>query len=121
NEGELNRGAPIELERADDPRVLARLARNSGSRGMIEVTDGVIGYKGTQSMSKGLREAIMVSQGVDPDTTPKALDEERLHTFSAYLVARRALEEFRRFEAGEIDRQPVAFSKGDAVQAVREW
>lgn len=121
NEGEVNRGAPIELERADDPRVLARLARNSGSRGMIEVTDGVIGYKGIKSSSKGLREAIMVSQGVDPNTTPKALDEERLHTFSAYLVARRALEEFRRYDAGEIDRQPVAFSKGDAVQAVREW
>ena len=121
NEGERNRGAPIELERADDPRVLARLARNSGSRGMIEVTDGVIGYKGTQSMSKGLREAIMVSQGVNPNTTPAALDEERLHTFSAYLVARRALEEFRRYDAGEIDRQPVAFSKGDAAQAVREW
>lgn len=121
NEGEVNRGAPIDLARADDPRVLARLARNSGSRGMIEVTDGVIGYRGIQSTSKGLREAIMVSQGVDPATTPKALDEERLHTFSAYLVARRALEEFRRFDAGEIDRQPVAFSKGDAVQAVREW
>lgn len=121
NEGEQNRGGAIDLERADDPRVLARLARNSGSRGMIEVTDGVMGYRSTQPMSKGLREAIMVSQGVDPNSTPGSFDEERLHTFSAYLVARRALEEFRRYDAGEIDRQPVAFSKGDAARAVKEW
>lgn len=121
NEGEQNRGAPIDLARADDPRTLIRLARNAGSRSMVQVTDGVLGYHSVQSMSRGLREAIMVSQGVDPNTTPKALDEERLHAFSAYLVARRALEEFRRFDAGELDRQPVAFSKGDAVRAVREW
>lgn len=121
NEGEQTRGAPIDLARADDPRVLARLARNSGSRGMVQVTDGVIGYKGTQSMSRGLREAIMVAQGVDPNTTPGALDEERLHTFSAYLVARRAAEEFRRFDAGDLDRPPVAYSKGDVAKAIREW
>lgn len=121
NAGEANRGAPIELARADDPRVLARLARNVGSRAMVELTDGVIGYKGTQAMSRGLREAIMVSQGVDPNTTPGSLDEERLHLFSAYLVARRALEEFRRFDAGELDRPPVAYSKGDVVRAIKDW
>ena len=121
NAGEANRGAPIELARADDPRVLARLARNVGSRAMVELTDGVIGYKGTQAMSRGLREAIMLSQGVDPNTTPGSLDEERLHLFSAYLVARRALEEFRRFDAGELDRPPVAYSKGDVVRAIKDW
>jgi len=116
NAGEANRGAPIELARADDPRVLARLSRNVGSRAMVELTDGVIGYKGTQAMSRGLREAI-----IDPNTTPGSLDMERLHLFSAYLVARRALEEFRRYDNGELSKPPVEFKKGDAALAIKEW
>lgn len=121
NQGERNRGAPIDLARADDPRVGVRLGRNSGNRAMIEVTDGIHGYKSTQPMSRGLREAIMVAQGIDPKTTPGALDEEQLHKFSAYLVARRALDEYRRFEDGEIERPPVAYSKGDVIRAIRDW
>jgi hypothetical protein len=121
NEGEANRGVAIDLTRADDPRTLIRLARNAGSRGMVQVVDGVLGYRSTQSMSRGLREAIMISQDVDPKTTPGALDEERLHSFSAYLVARRALDEYRRFEAGEIERPPVAYSKGDVIRAIRDF
>jgi len=121
NQGEANTGAPIDLKRADDPRTLIRLARNAGSRAMVEVTDGVYGYKSTQPMSRGLRDALMTSQGVDPNTTPGSLDEERMKDFSAYLVARRSLDEYRRFDEAKIDRPPIGASKGDVLRAIKDY
>lgn len=121
NAAEENHNVPLDLKRADDPRVIARLARNAGSRGMVQVQDGVIGYRSTQSMSRGLRDAIMVSQGVDPLTTPGSMDDERLHHFSAYLVARRSLDEFERYEAGDLERPPIGASKGDVIRAIKDY
>jgi len=121
NQAERNNGTALDLKRADDPRTLVRLARNAGSRGMVEVTDGVYGYKSTQPMSRGLRDALMISQGVDPATTPGALDEERMKDFSTYLVARRSLDEFRRFDEGKIDRPPIGASKGDVLRAIKDY
>jgi hypothetical protein len=121
NQAEANTGDALDLKRAEDPRTLVRLARNAGSRAMVEVTDGVYGYRSTQPMSRGLRDAIMLSQGVDPSTTPGSLDEERLKDFSAYIVARRAQDEYRRFEAGLIDRPPIGASLGDVRRAIKDY
>lgn len=120
NQGEENRGVPLDLKRADDPRVIMRLARNSGNRAQVEMIDGVIGYRSTQSVSRGLREALLTALSVPVDTTPPSLDPVLLKSFDAYLVTRRALDEWRRYEAGEIDRPPTGAQKGDHVRHAKE-
>jgi hypothetical protein len=121
NLGEANRGAPIELQRSESPTAILRLARNSGSRAQVQITDGVIGYRSTQSTSRGLREALMTALGIPPDTTPASLDQALMKDFDAYLVARRAFDEYRRFEAGEIERPPIGAQKGDVVRTIKEY
>jgi hypothetical protein len=121
NVGEQNRGAPIELQRSESPTAILRLARNSGSRAQVQITDGVIGYRSTQSISRGLREALMTALGIPPDTTPASLDQELMKDFDAYLVARRAFDEYRRFDAGEIERPPIGAQKGDVVRTIKEY
>lgn len=121
NLGEQNRGAPLELQRSESPTAILRLARNSGSRAQVQITDGVIGYRSTQSVSRGLREALMTALGIPPDTTPGSLDENLMKDFDAYLVARRAFDEFRRFDAGEIERPPIGAQKGDVMRAIKEY
>lgn len=121
NLGEQNRGAPLELQRSESPTAILRLARNSGSRAQVQITDGVIGYRSVQSISRGLREALMTALGIPPDTTPGSLDENLMKDFDAYLVARRAWDEFRRFDAGEIERPPIGAQKGDVVRTIKEY
>jgi hypothetical protein len=121
NLGEQNRGAPLELQYSESPTAILRLARNSGSRAQVQITDGVIGYRSVQSISRGLREALMTALGIPPDTTPGSLDENLMKDFDAYLVARRAWDEFRRFDAGEIERPPIGAQKGDVVRTIKEY
>lgn len=121
NQGQAQQGYSLDLKRADDPRTIVRLARNAGSRAMVEVTDGVYGYRSTQPSGPGLRTALLTALGVDPESTPGSLDEERMKDFDAYLVARRALDEYRRFEEGKLDRPPVGAHKGDVIRAIKDY
>ena len=121
NLGEQNRGQAIDLKRSESPTAILRLARNGGSRAQVQITDGVIGYRSTQSMSRGLREALMTALNIDPATTPGSLDEELMKDFDAYIVARRAFDEFRRFDAGEIERPPIGAQKGDVMRTIKEY
>lgn len=121
NVGEQNRGAPLELQRSESPTAILRLARNSGSRAQVQITDGVIGYRSTQSISRGLREALMTALGIPPDTTPASLDQELMKDFDAYLVARRAFDEYRRYNAGEIERPPIGAQWGDVDRTIKEY
>lgn len=121
NLAEKNRGAPIELNRSDSPTTIMRLARNAGSRAQVQITDGIIGYRSTMSSSRGLREALMTALKVNPDTTPASLDEELMKDFDAYLIARRAFDEYRRFDLGEIERPPIGAQKGDVIRAIKEY
>jgi hypothetical protein len=121
NLGEANRGAPIELQRSESPTAILRLARNAGSRAQVEITDGILGYRSTQSSSRGLREALMTALGIPPDTTPTSLDADLMKDFDAYIIARRAFDEYRRFDLGEIERPPIGAQKGDVVRTIKEY
>ena len=118
NIGERNAGRAIDLKVADDPRALIRLARNSGSRAMLELTDGVYGYRSLQPTTRGLRDALMISQGLTVDDSPRALNEQRLADFDTYLVALRALDEYRRKDEGKIAKMPIRQHLGDVSQAI---
>lgn len=120
NAGEANQGRAIDLKRADDPRVLIRLARNTGGRAMVQLTDGVYAYRGLQPTTRSLRDALLVSQGVDPTKSPRSLDQTRLQDFDTYLVALRSIDEYRRMQEGKIERPPVAATLGDVQQTARD-
>lgn len=118
NRGEKNKGKALDVTRADDPRVLIRLAQNVGARAMVQTTDGVMGYRSVQTVSRGLREALLRYHGKGGNEQLSAIDPVRQKDFAAYLVALRGLDEYRRFDEGKIERPPVAATRGDLAQTV---
>lgn len=121
NKAQENNGVSLDLKRADDPRVLIRLAANSGSRAMVQTTDGVMGYHSNTPETRGLQEALLRYHGQPADGKIKAVDPVRQKDFAAYLIALRGIDEYRRFAEGKIERPPVAATLGDAIKAVEEY
>jgi hypothetical protein len=120
NIGQQNKGSAIDLKRADDPRALIRLAQNSGARAHVQLSDGVMGYRSVTSETRGLREALLLSQGKRADQNLSSIDPVRQKDFAAYLVALRGIDEYRRFDEGKIERPPVAATLGDLKLVVDE-
>jgi hypothetical protein len=107
NIAQENKGQSLDLKRADDPRVLQRLASNTGARAMVEVTDGVMGYNSTVPMTRSLREALLRYHGKTADQNLFSIDAARQADFAAYLVALRGIDEFRRRAEGKIKNMPL--------------
>jgi hypothetical protein len=120
NIGNANKGAAIDLKRADDPRALIRLAQNTGARAHVQLTDGVMGYRSVAAETRGLREALLLSQGKKANQNLSSIDPVRQRDFAAYLVALRGIDEYRRFDEGKIERPPVAATLGDLKLTVDE-
>lgn len=120
NLGEQNTGASIDLKRAEDPRVLIRLAANVGNRAMIQTTDGVMAYHGVSPTTRGLRAAMLRYHGLNEDQHLQQIDPERQRDFAAYLVALRGVDEYRRLAEGKIERPPVAATLGDLKLTIKE-
>lgn len=120
NIGQRNKGQAVDLKRADDPRVMLRLAQNSGARAQVQLTDGVMGYRSVTSETRGLRDALLLSQGKRADQNLGSIDPVRQKDFAAYLVALRGIDEYRRFDEGKIERPPVAATLGDLKLVVDE-
>jgi hypothetical protein len=121
NNANKNLGKALDLKRADDPRALIRLAQNFGARAMVQLTDGVMGYRSVSSETRGLREALLLSQGKKANQNLGRIDPVRQQDFATYLVALRLVDEFRRLDEGKIDRPPVDDATlGDAKLAIDE-
>jgi hypothetical protein len=113
NVSQAERGQAFDLKRADDPRVLIRLAANSGNRAMVQITDGIMGYRSTDPQTPGLRAALLRYHGLEAGGNLSAIDPNRQADFAAYLVSLRGLDEYRRYAAGLIERPPLAATQGD--------
>lgn len=111
NLAEDNKGAALDLKRANDPRVLVRLAGNAGARAMVQTTDGVMPYRSVEAKTRGLREALALSQGYGADANVGKIDPVRQKAFAAYVVSLRGIDEFRRKAEGKIRNNPL----GDSV------
>lgn len=120
NIGQENRKQSIDLLRSEDPRALIRLAQNTGARAQVQLTDGVMGYRSVTSETRGLRDALLLSQGRRVDQQIGKLDPVRQKDFAAYLVALRGIDEYRRLAEGKIERPPVAATLGDLKLTVDE-
>lgn len=114
---EENKGKAFELKLADDPRVLARLARNSTARAMVQIKNGVMGYRSTEPRTKGIRDILLTIHGKTGTQELANVDQKTVDDFNTYIVALRALDEWRREAAGLIERAPV-FTKAPELREV---
>lgn len=120
NLGEANQGQAIDLKRAEDPRVLIRLAANVGNRAMVQATGGVMPYRDVNPSTQGLRAALLRYHGLGEDEHLAQIDPNREQDFAAYLVALRGIDEYRRLAEGKIDRPPLNATLGDLRITVKE-
>jgi hypothetical protein len=113
-----NTGKPLGIEVASDPYKLARLSRGAWNAGHLDITGGVVPYRGTEPQSASLRDALITALG-----KPNVLsgwDDEAVRRFGAYLWSRRALGEWDRFDAGLIPNPPDKLTRADHEMNVRE-
>lgn len=114
-------GQPIDLKAAEHPYILAMLEKGGYGAGMMNLTDGVRPYQGVDPSSPSLRDAILVSQGMKPGRLGRPrFNQVTMADFNAYLVARRARQEYIRYETGELDRPPIRATKGDVDQSIKD-
>lgn len=103
-----NKGARLDLQAAKNPYALARLARDAYAAGHVDLMDGVVPYGGIDPKGPSLSQALETALGA------KALgkwSQQSLRELDAYLVARRMVHEFDRWERGALKNPPDRNSK----------
>lgn len=120
NAAQEKRGSALDLKRADDPRVLIRMAANAGNRAMVQLTDGIMPHRSTEPTTPGLRAVLLRYHGQNADSNLSAIDPERQGDFAAYVVALRGIDEYARYSQGIIERPPLAATLGDLQVTVQE-
>ncbi len=117
-ENKIRTGQVTDLKAIDDPYKLARLSVDSFNAGHVDMMYGVHGYQQVAPTGPSLREALVEALG-----KPNALsgwDKIRAQEFDAYLISRRAVFEYGRFQRGEIPNPPTAETLGDHQTLIRE-
>jgi hypothetical protein len=111
----------VDLKDTDNPLELLAKASNSFMPAHLALQYGVRPYKSADPVGPSLRDGIAVMMGSSQGASYFDMNEQRLADANAYLVALRAVEEYQRFAAGELQNPPVGFSEADARQAVRDF
>lgn len=111
-------GAPVELKAAYNPEKMIRLLDRSRQGAVNAMQYGVIPRNSITPEGAALTDALVVATG--QTSAWGAWDPVRLRDFDTYLIARRAIDLWRRFDNGDFPNPPVSFSRGDAAMAMRE-
>jgi len=98
--GKASTGKRLEMEAAENPYVLARQANHAFSVGLSDVTHGVTPYRGVDPEGPSLADVNRKAFG------SKEPGEEMDARFGAYLISRRMVHEWARYERGELERAP---------------
>lgn len=109
-----NLGQPSELKAADDAYKLARLSVDAYSSGHMDITKGVRDYDSVHASGHSLGEAISKAIG----ETAEDWSTDNIREFESYLVSRRAIHEWDRYNAGDLRNQPTKESKADHEQNI---
>jgi len=119
---EAAHGTQLDLAYADNPIALSTLGRQAETLALNETQDGVIPYRGTDPATRSLQDAIFLIHGKANKKGSQlvSLDTELMLSFNAYLMERRALAEWKRYERGEIRNEPVGLKKGDILQGAQD-
>jgi hypothetical protein len=107
---EAETGKPLDINPSQDPRKLARGGFDTYNIGHMDVMHGVHPYRGTAPEGPALADVVsaVTARGVRNGRTPEAA----LKAFNDYLTARRGVEEWGRFEKGDLEEPPLPASKG---------
>ena len=102
-----NTGRRLDLKASNNPYALARLSRDAYGAGMVDLVHGVVPHGQLDpegpSLYGALEKALGASMG--------KWDEDLYKAFNAYLVSRRMIHEYDRFNAGALDRPPDQYSR----------
>jgi hypothetical protein len=113
------KGAPVDLKSADNPEVLLRLFARTEQAAIMDMQDGVRPHKSITPHGPSLAGAI--AKAVGQPSVFGRWDPVKTGEFSNYLIARQADNLWRKFERGELQNPPTAFSKGDAAVAMADF
>lgn len=111
-----NTGNDMKLKASQDPYKILRLGENAANKGVMAMYDGVVPYREAEAQGASLQGAIMTAIG-----GKKKWTKENVTDFDAYLVARRAVQEYKRYYKGEIKNPPTINSLEDHKMAVEDF
>lgn len=111
-------GTLVDLKAADNPDVLMRLFERAHQAAVRDMMDGVRGYHSITPEGPSLHDALAKATG-SPSAWGK-WNADKKSEFSKYLIDRRAVVLWEKFERGDLPNPPVSFSKADAVVAMGE-
>lgn len=111
-----NRGKPLDLKAIDDPYKILRMTPDAQGAAITDMREGVLDRETGERESASFSEALEVAMGSDKSWTPK-----RAQDFDAYLVSRRAVQEWERYEKGEIRNPPTKNSRADHYTSIEEY
>lgn len=114
---EQKTGKTLDLIAAQDPSKLARLFPDAQAQGHMDLMHGVKRYGSVVRDGPGLADALEVALGRQWQNW----SDDQLTEFAAYLVSRRALQEYDRFWTGELPNVPGKFTQGDYQVARDEF
>lgn len=114
----LPKGSVLGLKTVNNPYRLLRLARDGYSAGHMDLLYGVHGYKSSNPQGPSFRDAIGTAfGGFDKSQWSEAISKD----FGAYLTSRRMVQEWVRFQAGELTAPPDKFSLADHQQSIKDF
>lgn len=105
-------GRPVDIRPGEDPVKLARAGFDAYNIGMQDLLHGVHGYRQTAPSSPALADVMTAVTA--RETRLGGKPQKALEAFDQYLVARRAVIEWDRFDRGEMERPPIARTREQA-------
>lgn len=105
-------GKPLDLLPSEDPRKLARGRYDWASIGHQDLLHGVHAYRGLAPTTPAMSD-VLSAVSVRAKRAGEA-PEVALQRFNEYMVARRSLSEWDRFEAGQLEVAPISRTKDQA-------
>lgn len=111
-----NTGRRLDLTASKNPYALARLSRDAYSSGMVDLVHGVVPHGKLDPEGPSLYGALEKALGAHMGKW----NEDLYKAFNAYLVSRRMVHEYRRFDQGLLDRPPDQFSSDYHQQVIAD-
>lgn len=108
----------LDVKATDNAYKLLRLARDGYAAGHMDLLHGVHDYKSITPTGPSLRDAIATAFG---GFDKSQWNEEISTNFGAYLTSRRMMQEWARFQNGDITAPPDKFSLADHQQAIKDF
>jgi GNAT superfamily N-acetyltransferase len=105
-----NTGKLTDLKVAENPYALARLSRDAYAAGHLDLIEGVVPYRELAPSTPGLADALEKALGAKAVGKWK---EQSVDDFDLYLISRRMVHLWERYDRGDLERVPDRSSGAD--------